>query len=137
MPSIQLRTRYLGLALATIAVGLAVHLVVPLPPAPRDVLGDVLWAAMMTWWMGVIAPTAARHLRAIAALVVCFGVEVSQLVHTPALDAVRATTPGHLVLGSGFDPRDLAAYTAGVLAAWLLDRVIPTRDGRSRGTRPA
>jgi hypothetical protein len=37
------------------------------------------------------------------------------------------------VLGSGFDHRDFAAYTAGVLAAMLLDRGLERRgDQRSR-----
>jgi hypothetical protein len=56
-------------------------------------------------------------------------VEVSQLWHAPALDAIRATDIGHLVLGSGFDLRDLLAYLLGVAAptalevAWRLRRV--------------
>jgi hypothetical protein len=66
--------------------------------------------------------------RAAVALAICFAVEASQLVHTPALDALRATTPGRLVLGSGFDPRDLLAYAGGVLAALALDVVL----GRTR-----
>ena len=129
------RGTFVALALATIAVGLAVHRLGPpldatLGRAPRDVLGDALWAAMMTWWMGVIAPTAPRHLRAAAALAVCFAVEASQLYSAPSLDALRATTAGRLVLGSGFDPRDLAAYAAGVAAAYLLDGALPTRGRR-------
>ncbi len=39
----------------------------------------------------------------------------------PTLDAWRATTLGHLVLGSGFDPRDLVAYALGVFAGWRLE----------------
>jgi hypothetical protein len=42
-------------------------------------------------------------------------------VHTPALDAMRRTTAGHLVLGSGYDARDLAAYALGVLLAVSLE----------------
>ena len=34
----------------------------------------------------------------------------------------RRTRIGHLVLGSGFDRRDLLAYAAGVLATVLLER---------------
>jgi hypothetical protein len=78
----------------------------------------------MTWWVGAVAPGAALRARAAAALAVCWAVEASQLVHTPRLDAFRATTPGHLVLGSGFDPRDLAAYAGGVLAAYALERAL-------------
>jgi hypothetical protein len=61
------------------------------------------------------------------ALAVCFVVELSQLYHAPALDALRQTTVGHLVLGSDFDPRDLAAYAAGVLAAAMLERSVVFR----------
>lgn len=61
---------------------------------------------------------------------ICFAVEASQLFHTPGLDAFRATTVGQLVLGSGFDSLDLASYTAGVLAAALLE----SAAGRSSAT---
>ena len=76
----------------------------------------------MTWVIAAAAPAVRLPLRAAAALGFSFAVEFSQLYHTPALDAIRRTTAGHLALGSGFDPRDLAAYAAGVFAAVLLDR---------------
>jgi len=116
------RAAYVAAAVATIALGLTVHLHGgALAPIARDVLGDALWAAMIAWWIGAVAPARALPVRSAAALAVCFAVEVSQRYHAPALDAVRATTVGHLVLGSGFDPRDFAAYTIGVLAAALLE----------------
>lgn len=36
------------------------------------------------------------------------------------------------LLGNGFDPRDLAAYAAGVLAAVTLERAVPLLLGASR-----
>ena len=60
--------------------------------------------------------------RAAVAYAICALVEVGQRYHTPSLDALRATRPGHLVLGSGFDPRDLAAYALGVVAAMAVAR---------------
>jgi hypothetical protein len=126
------RAAYLALALGTIALGLGVHLGgAALAPAARDVLGDALWAAMVAWWVGAAAPGAPLRVRAAVALGLSFAVEASQLYHAPALDALRATRAGHLVLGSGFDPRDFAAYTAGVAAAVLLELAV-----RRRG-RPA
>lgn len=123
------RAPYVALALATVVVGLVVHRApLPLAAAPRDVLGDALWAAMIAWWLGAAAPGASAARRAAAALAVCWAVEASQLYHAPALDALRRTTPGHLVLGSGFDPRDLAAYAAGVAAAWALERAARRRS---------
>ncbi len=93
-----------------------------LPVTLRDPLGDALWAAMMTWWVSALLPRSPLAARAAVALAICVAVEFSQLLRAPAIDAVRATTLGHLVLGSGFDPRDLAAYVLGVLAAGYLDR---------------
>ena len=131
--------RYIALALATIAVGLLVHFGggVALPAAFRDILGDALWAMMMAWWISALAPRARPRTRYLAAWIVCLAVEGSQLVHTPALDAARASRLGQLVLGSGFDPRDLAAYSSGVIAAALLDAGIVLRRYRyTRGSRP-
>lgn len=109
------------LAVCTIAVGLSVHRgVLPLSATARDVLGDALWAMMIVWLTGVLAPRASLRARALAALSICFVVELSQLARTPALDALRRTLPGHLVLGSGFDARDFVAYTAGVVLAIMV-----------------
>ena len=116
------RAAFLALACATIVAGLVVHLRgAALGPVARDVLGDALWALMIAWWAGVLAPRARCAVRSTVAYAVCVGVEVSQLYHAPALDAARATTVGHLVLGSGFDPRDLVAYGMGVALAALLE----------------
>jgi hypothetical protein len=62
-------------------------------------------------------------------------VEVSQLYHTPLLDAWRRTTPGQLILGSGFDLRDLGAYTLGVVATVVLE-LMARRRRRSSNAAP-
>ena len=130
-PHVAARTRHLVAALVTIALGLLVHRRgTMLGPAVRDVAGDALWAAMIVWWVSALAPATRRRWRGAAAYAVCAVVEAAQLLHTPRLDAVRATTLGHLVLGSAFDVRDLFAYAAGVAAALLLDRAFVAR-GRS------
>jgi hypothetical protein len=118
LPSLRARVPFVALALGTIALGLGAHVYgARLGTATRDVLGDALWAMMIAWWVGALAPSAPLRARSAVALAICVGVELSQLVHTPALDAVRSTPVGQLVLGSGFDPRDLAAYAFGVLGA--------------------
>ena len=130
-----LRTRapYLALALGTLVVGLAVHRSTGVfAPAARDLLGDALWAAMLVWGVAAVVPRAAMRTRSAGALALCFAVEFGQLVHTPTLNALRRTTAGHLVLGSGFNPRDLAAYTIGVLVAALLEHAVARRrNGRT------
>ncbi len=128
------RIRYLALAVGTIALGLAVHWRGgALSPDVRDILGDALWAAMVVWLIAAVAPAIRLPWRAAAALGVSYAVEFSQLFRFPALDALRRTTAGHLVLGSGFDPRDFASYAVGVLAAVLLERSI---DGIRRASGP-
>ena len=128
MPSrLRLRTRasYVALALGTIALGLGVHWRGGvLSSTFHDVLGDALWAAMVAWWIGAIAPGASLRIRAATALAICVAVEVSQLYHSAVVDALRSTTAGSLILGSGFDPRDLVAYTLGVLLAVIIERAM-------------
>jgi hypothetical protein len=117
------RVIFIALAFLTIAIGLVVHLAGgALPPAFRDVLGDALWASMIFWWVGAVSPRASVVSRGVVAAGICFAVELSQMIRTPALDSIRETTLGHLFLGSDFDPRDLAAYAAGVLVAVLIER---------------
>ncbi len=119
------RFKYVMLALATIGAGLLVHEVgAGLTPPVRDVAGDALWAAMLFWWVSALFPRARVLVRATAVFAMCAGVEASQLYHTPALDAFRMTTIGQLVIGSGFDWRDFAAYAAGDVVAAAIDRAL-------------
>lgn len=122
------RLAYVTLALCTIAVGLLVHLRGSvLGVVMQDVLGDALWAAMILWWISAVAPERTRPTRSAIALLVCVAVELSQLSQAPLLDAVRATRLGALVLGSGFDLRDLGAYTLGIIVATFLDARLTRR----------
>jgi hypothetical protein len=112
-------------AIATMLLGLWVHRGgLALGPDARDVAGDALWACMMAWIVAVMVPGASMLIRGAVAFAISCAVEFSQLVHTPALDAVRATTIGGLVLGSGFNPRDLAAYAGGVALAIALESIV-------------
>jgi hypothetical protein len=125
------RLTFIAFALAAIGLGLIVHRYGgALGSTARDVVGDILWASMIAWWIGAIVPGTSLHTRVVVAIAICFAAEASQLYHTPTLDAVRGTTIGQLTLGSGFDPRDLIAYTLGVLLAALLER---TRRTGHRG----
>lgn len=125
------RRTFVVLALFTLALGLGVHFSGPgLPAALKDITGDALWAAMILFWIGLLSPHLTPAWRAFTAYGVCVAVEVSQLFHTPWLDAFRATTPGHLLLGSGFDGRDLWAYLAGVIVSAIIEQFIRVRRGR-------
>ena len=96
----------------------------------RVVFGDALWAGMMFAWVGVLLPLRGVGPRAALALGICWAVEFSQLYHAPMLDAWRATTSGRLVLGVGFDARDLIAYAVGVLVAMALNLALQRRYRR-------
>jgi hypothetical protein len=119
---------YASLTIATIAVGLLVNRHgLGLGGRTRDALGDALWAMMMFWALSAVLQSARRTTRFALALVICFAVEFSQLYHTTALDRVRETLAGRLVLGSGFDARDLVAYTLGAVIAAGLDHLMTSK----------
>lgn len=129
-----MRRTYLACGVATVAIGVLVFRGgIGLAPAPRDILGDALWATMMVWWISAIVPSRSLGTRAGIALSACWLVEFSQLVHTGWLDALRWTSVGHLALGSGFDRRDLASYAGGVLLAAIVERVWLRRAGARQG----
>jgi hypothetical protein len=123
-------------AVGTIAIGLAVHRSGDaLTPVVRDVLGDALWAAMMVCLVRAFVPAARWWIRGAVAVAICVAVELSQLYHAPGLDAIRRTTIGHLVLGNDFDPRDIGAYTLGVVAAVLLELALGSARRRMSDSR--
>ena len=129
------RAAFIGFALAAIALGLGIHSYGTfLGPTARDVAGDALWAAMIAAWIGALVPGASMGARLAAAMTICVAVEMSQLYHGVALDSVRRTTAGQLVLGSGFDRRDFAAYALGLLVAALAERLLFQRVRDGRGT---
>ena len=63
----------------------------------------------------VLAPRLAPLPVCIAALLGTSAIEFLQLWHPPLLEAVRATLPGRLVLGSTFVWGDFPAYGIGAL----------------------
>ena len=54
-------------------------------------------------------------------LLVCYGIEVSQLYHAPWIDDLRRTRLGGLIVGFGFLWSDLVCYAVGVMLALLLE----------------
>ena len=127
VPWLHARARYLMLTGGTIILGLVVHLRGDsLPPSLRDIVGDALWTAMVVWLLAAAVPTLRLPFRSGVAIAISYGVEFSQLYSSPALDALRSVTLGHLLLGSGFDSRDFVAYAVGVLAAVLVERGVVT-----------
>lgn len=116
---------YALLAVAVVAAGLLWRSgLIPLPQWLTNNGGDALWALMVFVGFGFLLPRASTLMVALLALTFSWGVEFSQLYHTPWIDAVRSTLPGRLVLGNTFNWPDLPAYALGigmgVLAEWQL-----------------
>lgn len=121
----------------TIAAGLGSRTVArALPWWLAKNAGDALYATMVFFGVGFVAPRIRTSSAAAIALAYCAAIECSQLVHTPWLDAVRHTLPGHLVFGHGFHAFDLACYAIGVALGAALEvgarwarRARPTSPG--------
>ncbi len=116
------RLLQVGATVAVIALGLGSRAYPQyLPAALGKYPGDALWAMMIVFALGAIATRMRTWQLALWSLLICFGVEFSQLLQAPWLVALRAHPLGHLVLGSHFGWVDLIAYTAGVAVAALVD----------------
>lgn len=119
---------------AVVAVGLASRRFPLFPAFLGPYPGDALWALMIFMMIAFIRPTMRSAKLAGAALAAAFLVEALQLYQAPWINAVRATTAGHLVLGTGFQWLDLCAYSIGVACGLAADVVI-ARTGHSRYSR--
>lgn len=122
---LKARIAFVVCGAVTMALGLASRKYgAYLPQFVAENVGDALWAALVFWGLGFLAPQSRITTRLVLALLFAFGVEFSQLYHAPWIDAIRATRLGGLVLGYDFVWIDLARYTAGVLVAASLERCV-------------
>lgn len=85
-----------------------------LPDIVNTYLGDAIWAAMIYVMMAFIFSNKLPKQIAVFSLLFCYAIELSQLYQAPWINAIRNTTLGALVLGSGFLWSDLLAYALGI-----------------------
>lgn len=109
--------RFLAIALfATISLGLASRRYPGLFPTYLGKYpGDALWAQMFYWAVCFAIPTVSIAGAASCALAIAYVDEISQLYQAPWINQIRATTIGHLALGTAFSWYDILAYTLGVM----------------------
>ena len=120
--AIRSRWRYAVAVAVTIAAGLGSRAVASaLPWWLAKNAGDALYATMVFFGVGLIAPRIRTSTAAAIALAFSAAIECSQAYHAPWLDAVRDTLPGHLVLGQGFHAFDLVCYAIGVALGAALE----------------
>ncbi len=116
---------YFLITLLVIIIGITVRLKQEwFPDFVNLWLGDLLYAVMMFFAISFLFPNKKALHRAFAAAIVCYAVEFFQMYHAPWIEAVRSTLLGKLILGRGFLWSDVLAYSAGVVMAYLLDKVL-------------
>lgn len=92
---------------------------IPLSPFFSKYGGDALWALMVFFGFGFLFPRLSTGRLMAVTLAFAWAIEFSQMIHSPWLNAVRATRLGHAVLGSTFNWPDLPAYAVGVAMGGL------------------
>ena len=107
---------------AVIAAGLTVH-AFSADTALADITGDALYAVAAFAAGVLVAPRAATLLVGGVAAAWCVGVELLQLTEVP-LTLAAWFRPIALVLGTGFDVRDLVVYVAAIAVAAALDAAV-------------
>ena len=96
----------------------------------RGLWPDVFYAAAIHLALIAVMPRVDTVLHGAAVLVWCTGIELLQITGWPAIWALHVPLC-RLLIGTGFDPVDLAAYAAGVLLMLLVDQLL--RVGRDVG----
>jgi hypothetical protein len=123
--ALTFRPGYALAALAIFAIEVAIALFVR-DAFVRPYLGDTLAVILVyaglraVLRIGVIGVTA-------AALVIAFAIEFGQRFGLLDLLGLRDVPLARIALGSGFDPRDLAAYTIGAVLVLLFEKFRPRR----------
>jgi hypothetical protein len=124
-PFARKRTWYFATLILVILLGLASRRFPALfPVAIGKYPGDALWALMVFVGWGLIFPRRSTLQIFIFALVTAYGVELLKLYRAPWLDDFRASTVGHLILGSSFSWQNLMAYTIGSAMGALGERIL-------------
>ena len=59
----------------------------------------------------------------IVSLLICYGIEFSQLYHANWINQIRTTLLGRYTLGQGFLWMDILAYTFGACMAFIIERI--------------
>ena len=114
-----------ALLLATVAAGLAIRFVpLGLPLFAVKYGGSTLWALAIYWLVSALLPSWRFLATALLAGSLATAVEFLKLCHTPALEALRPTLPGILLLGRFFSVWDIAVYWLAIAAGALVDRGI-------------
>jgi len=128
------RRWYLLAALTTVALGLTsrsgLHV---FPQALSKYPGDVFWALLVFLILAIVKPVWSTRALAILAFGISCLDEVSQLYQAPWIDSIRATAPGHILLGSAFSWLDILAYAVGIGLGICIDLILSSMSRKAAG----
>lgn len=111
---------YIFLVISTIVIGLLSRAdFIPILIYPY--LGDVLYALMVFFLLGLLFPSMHSIKLSLFAIIICFLIEVSQLYQADWINAIRNTLLGGLFLGYGFLWSDLISYLIGGLLGFSIE----------------
>lgn len=121
----NMRIAYLTAVVITIFLGLASrkfsHLLLVFIAQNS---GDVLWAMMVYFGFRFLLVRKSLLTAIWLSFSFSFSIEFSQLYHEDWINQIRGTLLGALILGKGFLTVDLIRYTAGIMIATVLDRMM-------------
>ncbi|WP_419096117.1 DUF2809 domain-containing protein [Rossellomorea pakistanensis] len=121
----NMRIAYFIIVVIIILLGLASRKYSPLLPLfAAQHAGDMLWSMMIYFGFRFFLLRTSLLTAIWLSFLLCFGIEFSQLYQEDWINQIRETLLGALVLGKGFLAVDLIRYTAGIIMAATLDKVI-------------
>jgi glycopeptide antibiotics resistance protein len=120
-----IRFGYLVAVVLTILFGLASRKFSQLLPVfVAENAGDALWAMMVYFGFRFLIIRRSLRTAIILSLLFSYSIEFSQLYQASWINHLRSTLLGSLILGKGFLTVDLFRYTAGIIFATFLDRLM-------------
>jgi hypothetical protein len=94
--------------------------------------GDMLWAMMVYFGFRFLLVSKSLLLAILLSFLFSFGIEYSQLYQGDWINQIRGTLLGGLILGKGFLTEDLIRYSAGIISATFIDRLVAMIAYRSK-----
>ncbi|MBW7476164.1 DUF2809 domain-containing protein [Paenibacillus oenotherae] len=120
---LRARLGYFIMVIVVIVLGLSSRAFADeLPAFIADHFGDALWAGMIYFAIRIVFINRTLGMAAGLGVMLCFGIEFSQLYQADWINDIRATTLGALILGKGYLTMDLIRYSVGILVSCLVDR---------------
>lgn len=103
-----------------------------LPQVLTFYLGDIIWGFMIFIGIAFLFRKKSTVYIVVAALILSFGIEYSQLLNNDILNDLRTTTLGNLILKDGFHVSSLVCYSIGVSVGALIEKVNDKRQMKNR-----